>query len=130
MYGWYNWAAKKNALTNSALKVSLLSPFQRAMYSTLIIIGFLIWGYVLKKNTNADFAYADAFILVASLCAQYLIAIKKLENWIIWIIVDIVAISVYFLKALYVTSALYGIFLCLCIIGFIKWRKSLLNKII
>lgn len=130
IFGWYKWAHKKNALSDSDLKVSVLGPVQRSTYAIVIVIGFLIWGYLLKRNTNADFAYADAFILMASLCAQYLIAIKKLENWVIWIIVDIVAITIYYLKALYVTSGLYAVYLCLCILGFMKWRKSLLHKII
>ena len=130
IFGWYKWANKKNALADSDLKVSVLGPVQRSTYAIMIVIGFLIWGYLLKRNTNADFAYTDAFILMASLCAQYLIAIKKLENWIIWIIVDMVAITIYYLKALYVTSGLYAIYLCLCILGFMTWRKSLLHKIV
>ena len=130
IFGWYKWTNKKNALAAANLKVSVLSTAERIIYLILIVIGFVIWGYLIKRNTNADFAFADAFILMASLCAQYLIALKKLENWIIWIIVDIVAITIYYLKSLYVTSGLYAIFLCLCILGFMEWRKSLLHKII
>lgn len=124
IFGWYKWATK-SVVQSESLKVSTLTVKEILLWSILILIGFFIWGTLLSKNTNADFAYPDAFILMASLVAQYLLAVKKLENWIIWIIVDIVAVTIYFLKGLYVTSVLYLIYLILCIHGYFEWRKSI-----
>ena len=78
----------------------------------------------MHKNTSAVYVFPDAFILVASLVAQYLLALKKIENWILWILVDIIAIIIYYLKGLYVTSGLYLLYLILCISGWLQWSKE------
>jgi nicotinamide mononucleotide transporter len=124
IYGWYTWSRKSDT-DSLKLSVSLLTASQIVLLSIIILPGFLIWGYLVGKNTSAVYVYPDAFVLVTSLCAQYLLAVKKLENWILWILVDIVAIIIYFLKGLYVTSGLYAIYLLICIAGYIEWNKSL-----
>jgi nicotinamide mononucleotide transporter len=75
-------------------------------------------------TTDASFVYPDAFTTVASLVAQFLLARKKLENWILWILVDIVAINIYLRKDLELTAGLYTILLILSIIGLLRWFKS------
>lgn len=124
IYGWYKWAGKTDSGPEN-LFVSKLTGNQIIALGAIIVPGFLIWGYLIGKNTTAVYVYPDAFVLVTSLCAQYLLAVKKLENWILWILVDIVAIVIYFLKGLYVTSGLYAIYLLICISGYIEWNKSL-----
>lgn len=123
IYGWWNWAHK--GMEEDKLPVTRLTRTEVAAWSALILAGFIAWGSVMKANTNADFPYPDAFTTVASLVAQFLLARKKLENWIIWIIVDIVAINIYMLKGLYLTSGLYGVYLLLCIKGWRDWRRSM-----
>ena len=88
----------------------------------------MVWGYLMANNTNADFPYGDAFTTVASLVAQFLLARKKLENWIIWIVVDLVAIVIYSLKGLYLTTFLYGVYLLLSAKGLYDWRQSYLQE--
>ncbi|MEP7321656.1 MAG: nicotinamide riboside transporter PnuC [Saprospiraceae bacterium] len=123
IYGWYKWS-KPSANATDELPVSKLTVNQLIILSALIIVGFLIWGYIVGKTTTAVYIYPDAFILVTSLCAQYLLTVKKIENWILWIIVDIIAITIYFLQELYITSGLYFIYLLLCIHGYNQWLQS------
>ncbi len=130
VYGWWYWSQKstKNGQDGKdapTVPVTHLSNMAIAGWTALIVAGTGIWGYIMDTHTDADFAYFDAFTTVASLVAQYLLARKKLENWIIWIVVDLVAINIYFLKGLYFTSALYGIFLALCVLGLIEWKRSM-----
>lgn len=75
--------------------------------------------------TNAALPYADAVIMNMSLIAQWLMARKKLESWLFWIMIDVVAVGVYFSKELYLTTILYAAFLMLAITGFIAWKKDL-----
>ena len=89
-----------------------------------IALAAYIWGEAMVRFTEAAAPRADAFIAAASLAAQYLLAIKKLENWIVWIAVDVVAIAVYWSRDLRLTSGLYGLFLGLCVLGLIEWRKA------
>ena len=123
LYGWWVWSRK--GPSNTHIPISRLDVQQALLWIVLAIIGSLSWGRFMSQHTNADFAYWDAFTTVASLIAQYLLARKVLENWIVWIIVDIVAINIYFLKGLYVTSILYFLLLLLCIKGIRDWKNSM-----
>lgn len=120
-FGWYNWARRRG--NQEEVVISRLLPSQLALSTGVITVGALCWGYIMFTYTDADFAYFDAFIIVASLLAQYLLTQKKIDNWVMWIIVDLVAIPIYFLKGLYFTSGLYVVYLLLCISGLLTWRS-------
>ena len=81
------------------------------------------------SKTDADFPFIDAFTTVASLTAQFLLTQKKIDNWIIWILVNLVTIPLYFYKGLYFFSGLFVVYLILCISGLIEWRKQLKTQI-
>ena len=121
VYGWYRWRSGERG---SALPVSYLSLTERAGWSMAIALAASVWGEAMLRYTDAAAPRADAFIAAASLAAQYLLAIKKLENWIVWIVVDVVAIAVYWSRDLRLTSGLYGVFLGLCVLGLVEWRKA------
>lgn len=121
IYGWWNWVRHRDA--GAAVEVKRLESGQRILWPVLIVLGAFFWGYGMQQNTDASFPYGDAFTTVASLVAQYLLARRKLENWMIWIIVDVVAINIYLLKGLYPTSGLYGVYLILSISGWLQWRR-------
>ena len=91
VYGWYRW---RRGERGSALPVSYLSLTERAGWAMAIALAASVWGEAMLRYTDAAAPRADAFIAAASLAAQYLLAIKKLENWIVWIVVDVVAIAV------------------------------------
>jgi nicotinamide mononucleotide transporter len=61
---------------------------------------------------------------VLSLIAQWMISQKKLENWLVWILVDVISIPLFAFKGFYLTAGLYGVFLVLCVVGWIAWRKT------
>jgi nicotinamide mononucleotide transporter len=121
VYGWYRWRTGERG---NALPVSYLSLTERAGWAMAIALAAYVWGEAMVRYTDAAAPRADAFIAAASLAAQYLLAIKKLENWILWIVVDVVAISVYWGRDLRLTAGLYGVFLGLCVLGLIEWRKA------
>jgi nicotinamide mononucleotide transporter len=121
IYGWYQW---KGGRSNNDLKVSKLSR-SIAVQIFICLLGTLSLGFVMDTYTEASLPYPDAFIAVASLIGQWLSAKKKLESWLFWIAVDMVAIVVYWTKDLYLTTGLYAIFLILATMGYFEWRKSL-----
>jgi nicotinamide mononucleotide transporter len=121
IYGWYHW---RQGRSGTALPVSRLSFVEAAGWTAVIAVAAFVWGEVMIRYTNAAAPRADAFIAAASLVAQYLLAVKKIENWIIWIVVDVVAIAVYWSRDLKLTAGLYAIFLVLCVLGVIEWWRS------
>ena len=121
IYGWYQWL--HGGTNKTELRVSVLGKnFYKWVLLCLVV--FPVWGYLMKKYLGAAAPYADAFTTVASIIATYLMAKKRLECWIFWITVDVVAIGVYLYKDLLITSGLYAVFLVLATLGYRQWRKS------
>lgn len=127
IYGWYYWVYGDKS--KDKLPVTVLKPKVFIIWAISIVIGTAIWGYVMATYTDASFPFADGFITVASLVAQWFLSKKYLQSWWLWIVVDVIAIGVYGMKALYLTSGLYILFLGLAISGLIQWRKSHKNQV-
>lgn len=124
-YGWYEWLyGGKN---KSELKVSTLTRNFLIVLIILGAIGTVIIGYLFDTYTDADLAYWDAFTTSYSLVGQYMLARKKLENWILWIIVDAVASGIYVYKELYLLALLYFLYLGLATYGYINWKKTMVE---
>jgi len=120
VFGWYNW--KYGGTNKSTLRVTLLT--NATFWIGLTIIATLLVGYMMQTRTDASYPYEDAFIMIASLVAQYLMIKKILQSWMFWIIVDVVAIVIYAYKDLYFTTVLYVLFLVMAIIGYLEWKKA------
>ncbi len=129
VYGWWYWSRADGTRTHQ-LPVTYLRTATRIAWAVLIVVGTLLWGKLMATHTDADFPYFDAFTTVASLVAQYLMARKKLENWLIWIIVDVAAIQIYYLKGLYVTSFLFVVYLLLSIKGWVDWKRAMSSSVV
>jgi nicotinamide mononucleotide transporter len=78
----------------------------------------------MARYTDAAAPWWDAAVAMGSIAAQILLAQRRLENWIAWIMVDIVAIALYAHRGLTLTAALYVLFLGMCIVGWLQWRRA------
>jgi len=127
IYGWIAWTtnAKSYEPDASPLKVKK-SSFVELLIGLLITFpSAMLIGYVLMSQTNADVPYIDSILASLSIWAQILQTRKRLENWYLWIAVDVVYIFIYVQKELYLSSMLYLVFLILAIRGAKEWRKVL-----
>lgn len=122
-YGWHQWL--RGGRDHGKLSVTHMSYSSLSLWCIIVAVGTLIWGYLMARNTDAALPYPDAFTTVASLTAQWLMAKKRLQSWLFWIAVDVIAIGVYFYKELYLTTGLYAVFLIMATLGFFAWRKDL-----
>ncbi|GAA6183470.1 MULTISPECIES: nicotinamide riboside transporter PnuC [Alteromonadaceae] len=121
IYGYWIWS--KNLDDGGHVIVDHGSQRYYLQIATLAIIATLLWGWVMANNTDASLPYFDAFTTCVSLVAQWLMSHKKLYNWSFWIVVDVVAIWVYWQKDLYPTSVLYLCFLVMACIGQYQWWR-------
>ncbi len=129
IYGWMNWLKRKG--NEEEIKVIYLVNKQRVLYGILIIFISAIWSYALMTYTNASMPYVDAFAATISLAANWLMAKKNIENWVLWIFADLIYIPLFLYKDLYLSSGIYLIFLILSIKGLIDWsRQSNLKKVL
>lgn len=126
-YGWWHWlrGAKKQAAEKAVLPITRLSA---AAIGAWIAVGAMLsagWGLFMHHHTDAALPWWDAFILVFSLIAQWLQARKNIENWPGWLVVNTVAIGVYWAKDLRLTSGLYLIFWVMALWGWRTWGRAM-----
>jgi nicotinamide mononucleotide transporter len=121
IYGWYYWS--KKPATEEKTPVALITRKEIILSVIAIIIFTFILGSVLKY-TPASYPYIDSFCTACSLVAQVFLARKVLENWLIWIFVDIIYIGVYIFKHLDLTAAMYAIYVGIALLGYIDWKKD------
>ena len=121
-YGWYHWLyGGKN---RTELPVSKTSARTAGLLMGIVIAGTGVIGTILARTTDAALPYVDAMTTSISLVAQWMMTRKLLENWIIWVAVDVVYIGMYIYKSLYLTAGLYLVFLILSAMGYFQWKAS------
>lgn len=118
IYGIWNW--NKNS-DSEGLIVERASRFEISMSlsSTLLLSILLQWIFV-----NSSYPIMDSTTTALSIVAYYLMSKRKIENWIFWILADIIYIYMFFLQELYLSSLLYLVFLVICIVGYKKWKNG------
>lgn len=89
-----------------------------------IVVSAVCFGF-LKMYTDSDVPATDAILTAGSLLGQILIARKFIENWLVWIVVDVAYVGLYVYKNLHLTAILYAIFVVMAIIGYRRWAKDL-----
>ena len=122
IYGWVYWL--KNRDTSGLVVVRRLTKTQAIPYAITGVAGIAVIGTGFARFTDASFPYWDSTILVLSVIAQILLARRRLENWLVWIVVDALAIGLYWTKELYPTAVLYGLFFIIASIGYWSWRRA------
>ena len=118
-FGLYNWNKKHE---------KKIISINAKIHLTLIIIGSLLTfllGYYLTIYTSANSPLLDSFTTIFSIISTYMVAKKILENWIYWIIIDIVSIQLYISRDLYLTSLLFLLYTIIAIYGYFSWSKRL-----
>jgi nicotinamide mononucleotide transporter len=127
IYGWYIWTRKVNNIVTPISKVS--SPEK---ITSLIIFFFslsFVYGiYNYFDKWGSYTSYIDNFTTAIFFVAMWLMANRKIENWIFWIIGNIISIPLYFYKGLTFTSIQYIIFTVIAISGYYTWKKILDNS--
>jgi nicotinamide mononucleotide transporter len=147
-YGWWHWARQGGArapvlhrpgdggttpaecsevAAPPGLPVTRLSVGALTGWIGLGAVTTAGWGTYMQRTTDAALPHWDAFILVFSLIAQWLQARKKLENWAGWLVVNTVAIGVYWAKDLRLTAGLYVIFWLMALWGWREWRRTMVG---
>lgn len=118
-WGWWLWARAGGQ--ESRVPVRWLDPLSRAVWVVATAALSLNLGWVMHRFTNASLPYADSAITGASIAAQILLGFRRVENWVLWILIDGASIAVYIAKGLYPTAGLYVLFLGLSVLGLREW---------
>ena len=125
IYGWWSWTRPKN--DNSTIKITYTSFNERIIALALFILTIIVTYtvYIFNITTIELVNYIDIFTSGIFFVAMWFMANKKIENWIFWIIGDLITIPLYSYRGLGMLSIQYLIFTILAIQGYNKWKKSL-----
>ena len=131
IYGWYNWSRKDNSEINkvqikfSSLKENLLLIIVAALLTLLI---YFALSNVEILNFNWKFVLMESFITTLNFIAMWLMAWKRVENWVLWIIGDTFCIPLFVFKEYYLSVAQFSIFIIIAFMGYFDWRKKALKN--
>jgi len=122
LYGWYEWMFGKKGKNAQKLTITFLP---KSLLPTVLVCSFL--GSVIVffglKQLKGDFLVLDAITTTLSIVATWLTARKYIENWILWIVADVIYVGMYFQKDAYLYAILYALFLGMAFKGFLEWKK-------
>ena len=134
IYGWWQWTRINKESSDKVVKISYLKRQQQILVLIFIIVSTLLIGYFTQNGglqklfpsifkEPASFPYADSLIMMMSIVGNYLLTIKKIESWMLWVAVDSIAPVIYFQKGLILFTFEYIIFLALAIFALVNWLK-------
>jgi nicotinamide mononucleotide transporter len=122
-YGWYQWLY--GGAGHTTLPVSRTSGRTWHILAVVAVATWSALGLITARLPGTALPYLDAATTTVSLIAQWMMTRKLLENWVVWIVVDVVYVAMFIYKGLYLTAANYAIYLALALLGYIAWKRSL-----
>ena len=121
-WGWWQWL-RGSEPDGSALRVRSLGAQGRLFAVAAVLVGWPAIGLFLRRYTDTDVPWWDAFPTAASIVGQWLLGRKYVENWPTWVIVNVVSVALFAYKGLWLTVALYAVFVAMSFVGWRAWRR-------
>jgi len=125
VYGWINWHSKTADMKTDTIQTTVIPRKQYLSYLSAITITYLIYFLILKFGTDSPVPVMDSFVGALSVIATWMLARKKIENWLLWIVADGVAVGLFIYKGLYPTAILFIIYTAMAVVGYFQWKKHL-----
>ena len=127
--GWYLWSRRNNGQEEFPISIMNLKEYKiSGLIFTVTLLFIALVYHFFDKFTDLT-AYVDAFTTALFFVGMWLMAKRKIENWIVWIIADIISVPLYFYKGLTVSSLQFIVFTIIAILGYKEWKIFLQKKI-
>jgi nicotinamide mononucleotide transporter len=121
IYGWSRW--RRSAINNTNFVVNNWSKYQHMIAISIILALSLLSGFLLERYTDAALPFFDALATWGAVIATYMVAKQLLENWIYWFVVDATSIFLFISRDLWLTAALFMIYIVIIYFGYQSWSK-------
>jgi nicotinamide mononucleotide transporter len=123
VYGWYYWSRKDDTRHNTPITKNTKKDWIWSI--AILLISFVVLSQLLIHFTDSDVPIIDALTTSIFFVGMQLMARKKIENWLAWIIGDFISIPLYYYKGLVLTSFQFFVFFIIAILGYLSWKKTL-----
>lgn len=127
IYGWYHWTRKKGDTIEFPIATMTIKEKTTAIFIFVLTLFFVIIVYLYFNKFTSWYSYIDTFLTALFFVGMWLMAKRKIENWIFWIVGDVISIPLYFAKGYTFTSFQFLIFTIIAVYGYLEW-KEILNK--
>ncbi|HAV14172.1 MAG TPA: hypothetical protein DCX06_11875 [Opitutae bacterium] len=127
-YGWYQWAKPKSQDTGNGSSICHLPTKNWGFIATFIACGSILIGWLLSNTGEARFPYIDAFATCCAFTAQWMLSKKYIENWLFWILADVVYTCFFYIDRIWPSVILFTVFIFLAIKGWREWKAISSNK--
>ncbi len=124
-YGWWYWLYGGNRSGTDDLVPAYTPGSTMFQLIALSIVGIAAMGWFFDTQTQADLPYWDSATTILSFAAMWMTAQKLVENWIVWLVVDVIATGVYAIKGIELYALLYAIYLGMAVMGWRAWRHTM-----
>lgn len=127
VYGLAAWLRSKDQ-SDEAAPVRIVHTPKRQILP-LILVSISLWMaifLVLKNFTDSPVPWGDAFTTSLSVVAMWMLAQKQLEQWLLWVVVNVASLCLYVWKGLYPTAVLFAVYTVVAVLGYLKWKKEML----
>jgi len=126
VFGWYQWTHGETGNGSSqSLAVRSMSGQQHLLVISVVAVLSLGSGYLLSEHSSAAWPYVDSFTTWASVITTYLVTKKYLQNWLYWIVIDLVSVPLYIDRGLNLTALLFVAYVVIAVVGYFSWRTHL-----
>ena len=125
IYGWYHWTRKKDDADE--FPISVMSKNEKVIAVIIFVstIIFVVVVYLYFNKFTSWYSYLDTLLTAIFFVGMWLMAKRKIENWIFWIVGDLLSIPLYFAKGYTFTSFQYIVFTIIAVYGYLEWKKIL-----
>ncbi len=120
--GWFQWRAARDASRH--VPVGWMTVPQRLTWLGITVLLSVSLGWLMHRFTNAALPFADSAVAGASIAAQLLLNMRRIENWVLWVVIDVASIVLFYSRDLYFLLALYLAFLVISVIGLRQWISA------
>jgi nicotinamide mononucleotide transporter len=121
-WGWWQWQRGTDA-GGRPLAVRAMSRREWLLAGALTALAWPLVALLLSRQTDSDVPWLDALATVGSVTGQVLLGRKRVENWLVWLAVNVFSVGLFALKGLWLTVALYAVFAVLSLLGWRAWRQ-------
>lgn len=123
-WGWWQWHRGRGG-DGQPLRVHRMSTAQIGCIGGLTLAAWPMLGLLLQRYTDSDVPYLDALPTAGSVAGQFLLGRKLIENWLVWLAVNVFSVGLFAVKGLWLTTLLYALFALLSVAGWQAWRARL-----
>lgn len=123
IYGWWSW--HHGSASGHKLEVSTTGFGLWLKLMTVFLLLFAVIAFVLVRFTDTNVPYWDAVTTALSIIATWMLARKKIEHWLVWVVTDAISIGLFIFKELYPTTLLFLAYTILAVYGYFEWKKDL-----